>query len=132
MHSARFRYNSASASPGHPGRTGWRRLAVGGVLLALLALAGACQQGTDRIAIPTGVETNELPDGRTEFLATARASAEAIASGHFVKKQNTSCPAAKLLLENEFYTRSLGQVNYSKAEFQLIYDAEYCRIRIIR
>lgn len=111
-----------------------RGLVMGCGLVSLLGVFGlaGCQQGTTRITVPTGVETTELPDGRTEFRATARASAEAIASGHFVKKQNTSCPAAKLLLENAFYERGLGLPNYSKAGFELIYEAEYCRIRIIR
>lgn len=99
---------------------------------AVLAFVAGCQKAEIREAVPTGVETVELEDGRTQYLSTARASDAAIDSGNYVKKQNTSCGAARLQLENEYRRRGLGAVDYSSAEFFMIYEAEYCRVSIIR
>ncbi|MEQ9366374.1 MAG: hypothetical protein RIF32_19190 [Leptospirales bacterium] len=102
-------------------------------LIAACALYGAgCQKAAIREAVPTGVEITELQDGRLEFRATARASEAAIASGNYVKKQNTSCGAARLLMQNAYRDRGFGTVDYAAAEFFMIYEAEYCRIIIIR
>ncbi|MCR9144916.1 MAG: hypothetical protein NXI24_21950 [bacterium] len=108
------------------------RACVPALILSLVVLSANCRKSNVREAIPTGVEVIELEDGRTEFRSTARASQAAIDSGNFVKKQNTGCAAARLLLDNEFRDRGFGMVDYSRAEFFMIYEAEYCRAVIIR
>lgn len=125
-------------SAGINGRPSGYASGVPGLLIltmfSLLLMGGniGCQKAAIREAVPTGVEVIELEDGRTEYRATARASDAAIASGSYVKKQNTSCGAARLLMENEYYSRGLGRTDYSQAEFFMIYEAEYCRVIIIR
>jgi hypothetical protein len=101
-------------------------------LLACLVVLTCADQV--RARVPTGVTVQKLEAGGTEFLATARASEQAIASGSFARKQTTACEAAKLLLEREFESRGLGRPDYTKSgsEFFLLQEAEYCRIRLIR
>ena len=101
------------------------------VLVGAAFWAGACGSNVRKM-IPTGVETFPQPDGRTAYIATARASEQAIASGSIARKQTTACDAARTLLENDWTDRALGRPNFSKAEFFLLEDAEYCRVRIIR
>ncbi len=100
----------------------------GATLIVVLLVAGCA--GDERKPIPTGVVVNELKDGGTEFLSTGRASEKALAENSFPMKQTTSCKAAKEMLERELSGRG-ERPNYSKAEFFLIYDAEYCRVRYV-
>ena len=115
------------------GRPRWSsklRGTAGIALIFAISVAGCVQ--SVREPVPTGVEVQPQPDGRTMYLATARASAKAIEFGSVSLKQTTSCDAARMLMENEFQDRQIPRPNFSKAEFFLIYDAEYCRVRIIR
>jgi len=96
--------------------------------LRVLVFAASCVEPQERDFIPTGVQKKALPNGNTEFIATARASQNAIEKGMAVMMQATSREGARLLLKNALIESGFSFAKFKRTGIVFLRKGEYCRM----
>ncbi len=100
------------------------------LLFAAATTAAAACSGGVRARIPTGVVVNELSGGRREFVATARASENAVAKAAPAMMMSSSLKAARLMIQSERQKPEYAaKGSYEEGEAEFLENGEYCRLR---
>ncbi len=99
----------------------------GSILSAFLVLLSACSGGQSREHIPTGLAVTESPDGSVVFVATARASENAIAKGSVAMKRTTCLEGVRLQITHALRERRFSENKFRDDGVVFLRESEYCR-----